>query len=92
MFSRPRALLVPFVHGRTVQLVRSAAHGNLPQGGQVLGREKVLKRLPGLALSVDLARPEPFHQLFRLNVHQFNLIGTVKYMVRNAFVYHHPCD
>ena len=75
-----------------VELIRCPAHGDLAQRGQIFRCEKMAQRPFCLTLPVYFPLLQTLDQRFRFNVHQFNLIGTVKYMVRNAFVYHHPCD
>ncbi len=77
---------------RAVQLVRCPAHGDLPQGRQILGGKKILQRLLRLALPVNLPLLQPLFQVSGRNVHQFHLVGAVKHVIRDPFVHHDPCD
>ena len=61
-------------------------HGNLAQGSQVFYGEKVLERLFCLALLVYFSCLETLHQLIRLDIYQFHLIGPVKDTIGDAFM------
>ena len=92
MFPGFRALFLTFLQRRAVQLIRSTPHSDLTQGSQIFGGKKVLEGLFCLALPVHFSHLEAFHQLVRLNIHQFNLIGPVKNMIRDSLIDGNACD
>ena len=92
MFPGFGALFLAFLQGGPVQLVRGAPHGDLPQGGQIFRGEKVLERLFCLALPVYFSGLETLHQLIRLDIYQFHLIGPVKDTIGDAFMDRNACD
>lgn len=52
----------------------------------------MLERLFRLPLPVHLSRLKAFDKLIRFNIHQLNLIGPVKYMIRNSLIDRNACD
>ena len=92
MLPGPGGLSLALLQRRAVQLIRGAPHGDLPQGGQVLHGTKVLESLLCLALPVHLSRLKAFHQLVRLDIHQLDLIGPVKDVIRDALIDRDACD
>lgn len=45
-----------------------------------------------MALPVHFSHLEAFHQLIRLNIYQFNLIGLVKNIIRDSLIDRNACD
>ena len=85
-------LSLALLHRRAVQLIRSTPHSDLTQGGQILCGKKMLERLLRLPLPVHFSRLKAFYKLIRFNIHQFNLIGPVKYMIRDSLIDRNACD
>ena len=52
----------------------------------------MLERLFRLPLPVHFSRLKAFHKLIRFNIHQLNLIGPVKHMIRDSLIDRNACD
>ena len=82
VFSRLGAFPLPRLKGCAIQLICGTPHGNLTQSRQILCGKEMLKRLLCLALPIYFSRLKTLYQFIRFKIHQFDLVGPVKHMIR----------
>ena len=87
--NRPRLHLVEQL---LVDAVRGSAQRKFAQGRQVCRGKEMLQRALGLFGNVYLAFLQALDQVFRRQVHQFDLISAVEHRIRHGFAHAHMRD
>ncbi len=73
----------PGFRRNAVEPVGTPPHGDFPQCHQIVLREEILCRQPGLVRVIDLSFPQPVEQFRGLDVHQLDLVRQVEDIIRD---------